>query len=157
MTVAVKSHGLFDQERSADLLPPHVEALVGREKEIACIVYARGASTAREVQSRLSATVSNAAVRSMLMRLVDKGVLRLDRGQRGPGHPSTYFPTVTPNAVKQRALAQLADRYFDGSLLNLVQAALEELKRQETSDRRPTQRYARPVRPSFDRNLRAHS
>jgi predicted transcriptional regulator len=122
------------QEGESEPLPPQVEALVGREQEIARIVFGRGASTAKDVQARLSADISNAAVRSMLMRLVAKGVLQLERGHRGPGQPSIYVPTSTSHEVKRRALRQLCDRYFEGSLLNLVVAALNVLQEREAGD-----------------------
>lgn len=80
------------------------------------IVYGRGACTAIEVQSRLSAPISNGAVRSMLVRLVRKGILVRRWGKRGRGQEYMYLPAITPVEVKQRALIEVTEKYFEGSL-----------------------------------------
>ena len=109
-------------------LPPQVRALADREREVATIVYRRGASTAIDVETRLSTRITNAAVRSMLVRLSKKGILLRERGTRGRGQQCVYLPAITLADVKERALRELANRYFQGSLDGL---ALEALKLSE--------------------------
>ena len=110
-------------------LPPEVLKLAPREREVATIVYEHGAPTAKYVMSCLSAQLSSGAVRSMLVRLVNKGVLRRGWGSRGRGQEFIYMPAVTPEDAKRNALRILADRYFEGSLLTVARtvfALLEE-------------------------------
>jgi predicted transcriptional regulator len=101
-------------------LPPQVRSLADREREVATIVYRRGASTAIDVERRLSAKITNAAVRSMLVRLTKKGILVREGGTRGRGQQCVYLPAITLADVKERALRQLASRYFQGSMLTLA-------------------------------------
>ena len=106
-------------------LPPQVRALADREREVATIVYRRGASTAIDVETRLSPRITNAAVRSMLVRLTKKGILVREHGVRGRGQQCVYLPAITLTEVKERAMRELAGRYFQGSLLTLALEALD--------------------------------
>ena len=105
-------------------IPQQILALAPREREVATIVYGQGASTAKDVESCLSADLTNGAVRSMLCRLVAKGVLKRRWGSRGRGHQFIYMPALTAEDVKRKALRMLADRYFEGSLLGVARTAL---------------------------------
>lgn len=119
---------------SQQQLPPEVMSLAWREREVAAIVYAQGAPTAKDVQSSLSADVSNGAVRSMLVRLVNKGILRRRWGSRGRGHQFIYMPAVTPADTKCNALRTLTDRYFDGSLISVARTLLTLLEKNQLSE-----------------------
>ena len=121
---------------SSSWLPPQVKALADREREIASIIYRRGASTAIDVETRLSSKITNAAVRSMLVRLTKKGILHRERGMRGRGQQCVYLPAITLSQVRERALQELAGRYFDGSLLNLAMQALDLVDAKNHSERR---------------------
>jgi predicted transcriptional regulator len=116
-------------------LPPQVRALADREREVASIVYRRGASTAIDVETRLSTRITNAAVRSMLVRLTKKGILRRERGTRGRGQQCVYLPAISLAEVKERAIRELASRYFQGSLLTLALEALDFMDAQSDADR----------------------
>src|SRR5919112_2018640 len=116
-------------------LPPQVRALADREREVASIVYRRGASTAIDVETRLSTRITNAAVRSMLVRLTKKGILRRERGTRGRGQQCVYLPAISLAEVKERAIRELASRYFQGSLLTLALEALDFIDAQSDADR----------------------
>jgi predicted transcriptional regulator len=107
-------------------LPPQVERLAAREREVAAVVYSNGPSTANEVKDRLSDKISNGAVRSMLMRLVAKGVLR--RRKRGRGQAFVYIPAITGDHLKSHAIQTLALEYFNGSLADLI-AGIADLMR----------------------------
>jgi predicted transcriptional regulator len=116
-------------------LPPQVRALAEREREVATIVYRRGASTAIDVEDRLSPRITNAAVRSMLVRLIKKGILVRERGTRGRGQQCVYLPAITLADVKERAIRELAGRYFQGSLLTLALEALDFMASPSDGDR----------------------
>ena len=83
-----------------------------REREIATIVYRSRAATAEEVVKALSAPLDNASVRSMLNRLVAKGILKRTMS----GTAFVYLPALTTADSRLRALRQFADDFFDGSL-----------------------------------------
>lgn len=110
-------------------MPIQVQRLWARERELATIVYTRGPSTALEVQERLSAKLSNAAVRSILARLVNKEVLSCIPGRRGRGCPTLYLPVEVPQRAKVKAIRQLSESYFSGSITDLVRTALATAKR----------------------------
>lgn len=105
--------------------PPQLKKLAQREREVASIIYDRGPCTANEVQTCLSVQISNGAVRSMLVRLVRKGILERRWGKRGRGHEYLYLPAIMPADVKQRALIELTENYFDGSLTAVAMGVLE--------------------------------
>lgn len=109
----------------ANWIPPQVQLLASREREVATIVYSRGPSTARDIQERLSSVITNTAVRSMLVRLVAKGILDRCAGGRGKGQQYIYLPKITPTQLKKQALRQIAEQYFDGSLVSVAVGALE--------------------------------
>lgn len=107
------------------LLPPDLKKLAQREREVAMIIYHHGACTAKEVQERLSASISNGAVRSMLVRLVRKGLLERRWGKRGRGQEYVYLPAIMPVDVKRRALTEVTEKYFGGSLTAVALGILE--------------------------------
>lgn len=116
-------------------VPPQVEALAPREREIATIIYLHGASTAREIEARLEHRLSNSAVRTMLMRMVRKGILRRAGGRRGRGQACIYVPSITPDKVKRKALEHLANLYFAGSLATMTVELFERLDAHEDIER----------------------
>lgn len=111
------------------MLPAAVQALPPREREVAQIVYRQGRASARDVEAHLSAALTNGAVRSMLGRLVAKGVLRIRGGRRGRGHRCLYFPAIDSLQSREQALRRFADEYFDGSMVDATQAMLQLLQR----------------------------
>ena len=117
-------------------LPPQVRSLADREREVATIVfYRRGASTAIDVENGLSPRITNAAVRSMLVRLIKKGILVREQSTRGRGQQCVYLPAITLPDVKERAIRELAGRYFEGSLLTLALEALDFMASPSDGDR----------------------
>lgn len=106
------------------VMPAHVQKLWSRERELATIVYTRGPSTAAEVQDRLSSPLTSPAVRSILTRLVAKGVLGCIPGRRGRGCPAIYRPKEMPEELRSRAMQQISDQYFGGSMIQVACAAL---------------------------------
>lgn len=120
-------------------LPPQVQGLAFRERQLASAIYRRGAMTAKELEAIIHPTLTNGAIRSMLVRLVRKGILRREAGKRGRGQEFVYLPTITSEEVKRRALAQLSERYFNGSLLRMMIEIVDllEVDAQPASPARP--------------------
>lgn len=127
----MQTHSVSSPEPTCpDWLPPQVKQLAPREREVAGIIYSNGASTAKQVEMSLSTQITNGAVRSMLVRLMRKGILTRSPGNRGPGNDHVYFPAITPAQVKEGVLKQIADRFFDGSLANVAIAILNLMERE---------------------------
>jgi predicted transcriptional regulator len=101
-------------------LPVQVRRLACREREIATIVYRRGATTANEALSFLSEPISNGAVRSMLNRLVAKGILK--RRPAGIGKAFAYVPAIAIAFTVEQEFMRLADDYFGGSIERALDA-----------------------------------
>ena len=125
----------------AQAYPPDVWRLFPREREIALIVYEGGPMTANEVLARLSSALSNAALRSMLNRLVGKGILT--RQLLGIGRVYVYAPAVTASSARQSALEQFANDFHAGSLTALADAIADMLARERARDRRGGRTAAR--------------
>ena len=108
---------------TAPQLPRQVLRLASREREVATIVYAQTSATARQVEAQLSTAMTNSAVRSMLVRLVSKGILsrRAIGGKRGRGQEYLYRPAATEVDLKIRALKRLSEDFFEGSLAEAAQ------------------------------------
>ena len=110
-------------------LPPEIGALAWREREIASAIYNDGPMTAKALEERLSDRLSNAAIRSMLVRLCHKGILkrrkRIVLCKEGARRIAfLYLPALGTDDVRQSALRQFAEDYFGGSLLMVAQASI---------------------------------
>jgi len=112
-------HGSGEPSRPSHL-PREVELLYRREREIAAVVYRRGLATAEDVRAELTRDLSNPAVRSMLNRLVTKGILT--RTRYGPYGTFIYGPALTQASARETALRRFADDYYAGSLPSLARA-----------------------------------
>jgi predicted transcriptional regulator len=109
-------------------IPLQLDRLVGRERQLATMIYRDGGATAKELEARLVPRISNPAVRSMLMRLVRKHVLIRKHGARGRGQEFLYLPAITPEHIQINALRQVSEQYFDGCLLSAALTILEILE-----------------------------
>jgi len=108
------------RRNSPAAVPPQLERLARREREVATIVYAYGPMTASQVQERLSDEISNGAVRSMLVRLVGKGILTRRWGRRGRGQTFIYAPAITSDDLKFDVIRRVTVEFFDGSLVDVA-------------------------------------
>ncbi len=113
--------------RYEGLGPPHLDRLPPREREVARIVYDYGACTANQVQALLATPISNGAIRSMLVRLIRKNILRRRWGARGRGREHVYMPALMPSDVQRHILLEVSEKFFDGSLKATVLTALDLL------------------------------
>ena len=109
-------------------LPPQVIELAWRERQIASIVYRLGFATAKQVQFELGNSLSNGAIRSMLVRLVAKGILSRRPGKRGAGCSDLFIAKLSVEDARKLALAKVADDFFGGSL-SLLGACASEMTR----------------------------
>jgi predicted transcriptional regulator len=91
---------------------PKPEKLTRREREIMDTLFALpGGASAEEVRERLTDPPSYSAVRTMLVRLEDKGHVR----HREEGLRYIYVPTTSRVAARRAALQQLVRVFFGGS------------------------------------------
>ena len=85
------------------------------------VVYRFGYATARDVEAQLGGEVSNGAIRSMLVRLVKKGLLLRRRSGPGAGCRDLFIAALSVDHARSRALSRIADEFFEGSLAQLRQ------------------------------------
>ena len=105
-------------------LPHELTLLLWREREIATIVYELRSATANDVLERLSSPLTNGSVRSMLNRLVAKGILERRLWQSA----FEYRPALSEGDSRNRALTRFADDFFAGSL-TAAASTIERLTR----------------------------
>jgi predicted transcriptional regulator len=120
-------------EDSPAAFPPQLNQLPKREREIAMMIYAEGPATAKKLEKRMTRALSNSALRCMLGRLCKKGIL--SRRKLAGSHsetdrrvPFVYIPSLTADVVRKSAIKQLAEDYFEGSLLMVAREAIALLK-----------------------------
>jgi predicted transcriptional regulator len=92
-----------------------------REREVLEVIYDGGPASVAEVRDRLANPPGYSAVRTMLTRLVAKGLLSYKRdGQR-----YVYSPAKR-ETVRKQALKRVIKTYFGGSLTQAVSAFLDD-------------------------------
>lgn len=96
-------------------------ALSRREQEILDIVYARGHATAVDVRDGMQEPPTDAAVRTTLRILVEKGHLRIE--QDGPRYD--YSPTVPRDTAQRSELQHVLRTYFGGSTESALATLLD--------------------------------
>jgi predicted transcriptional regulator len=100
-------------------LPPAVQSLFPRMREIATIVYLNGGATAKDVQAQIEDPLQIYGIRTLLNRLVRKEILRARRSGR---HTEVlYLPTILTPEVRQITLMRFVERNFDGSVTSALQ------------------------------------
>ncbi|MDP4610505.1 MAG: BlaI/MecI/CopY family transcriptional regulator [Opitutales bacterium] len=96
------------------------EKLTKRESELMDVIYKLGEASAADVETQLPNAPSNAAIRTLLGILVDKGHLKFEkRGRR-----FIYKPTVARQKAGRSALSDAVTTFFDGSLSQAVAGLL---------------------------------
>ena len=102
-------------------MPPRRPALTKREKEVLDIVYARGHATAAEVRGDMREPPTDAAVRTTLRVLVEKGHLKIE--QDGPRYD--YWPVVPREAARRSELQHVLRTFFGGSVESALATLLD--------------------------------
>jgi predicted transcriptional regulator len=92
-----------------------------REQEILDIVYARGHATAADVRGAMHDAPTDAAVRTILRILVQKGHLRIE--ENGPRYD--YWPTVPRESAQRAELQHVLRTFFGGSTESVLSTLLD--------------------------------
>ena len=92
-----------------------------REQETLDIVYARGHATAADVRDAMHEAPTDAAVRTTLRILVDKGHLRIE--QDGPRYD--YWPTLPRETAQRSELQHVLRTFFGGSTESALATLLD--------------------------------
>lgn len=109
-----------------------------RERQVMDVLYRRGGSTAADVQRALPGELSNSAVRTMLRRLEEKGLIRHE--ERGRSY--VYHPVVEAARAGESALERVVRVFFGGSrevaaaaLLDRASLEMDEQELERLADR----------------------
>lgn len=103
------------------VMAPARPKLSRREQETLDIVYARGHATAAEVRDGMHEAPTDAAVRTTLRILVEKGHLRIE--QDGPRYD--YWPTVSRETAQRSELQHVLRTFFGGSAESALATLLD--------------------------------
>ncbi len=97
------------------------ERLSRREHEVMEILHRLGRATAAEVRAEMVDPPTDAAVRSVLRILGEKGHV----GYVADGPRYVYTPTVSARAARRGAMERVLRTFFDGSTEGAMAAMLE--------------------------------
>ncbi|NKB88169.1 MAG: BlaI/MecI/CopY family transcriptional regulator [Acidobacteria bacterium] len=92
-----------------------------REQEVMDIIYARGLATAAEVREAMPDPPTDAAVRTTLRALLEKGHVKTARD----GRRYVYSPTVPRAAARRSELEHVLNTFFGGSTESAMTTLLE--------------------------------
>lgn len=98
-----------------------MQQLSRRERQIMDVLIEHREAAAGDIQQALPDPPSYSAVRALLARMVEKGVV----GFRQEGARYVYFPKAAQRTMQQGALARLLKTFFHGSRVNAVNALLD--------------------------------
>jgi predicted transcriptional regulator len=115
----MRHHQLPRTDASASELPPAVRRLAPREREVATLIYWKGALTAKEVGGHIPG-VSHGAIRTMLGRLGRKGILKCRHS--GYGKTLLYLPAIASGDIVEIALKRVAEDFYEGSVFDAAAA-----------------------------------
>jgi predicted transcriptional regulator len=90
------------------------------ELEILRVLWARGPSTVRQVNERLSAHVGYTTTLKTMQIMAEKGLVTRDESDRS----HVYAPRATKDQTQRQLVSDLVDRAFGGSAAALVLQAL---------------------------------
>lgn len=97
-----------------------LDSLPLRERQVVELVYSLQEATATQIQQGLEVELSNSAIRAMLARLEEKGVLQ----HRIDGQRFLYQPVVPKQQVRVSVLKRLVGTFFDNSPASAASALL---------------------------------
>lgn len=89
-----------------------LSSLSRRERQIMEIVFAEGEATVAAIQARLPQAPGDMAIRRLLQILEEKGLV----SRRKRGRENVYRPRQSKQRVARKALKQLLDTFFAGSI-----------------------------------------
>jgi predicted transcriptional regulator len=91
-----------------------------RERQIVDLLYEQGALTVAELCDALPDRLSGSAVRAMLKRLMDKGIVRREASEHG----FAFSPTLAGKQARRSALGHVVRTFFNGSAVSAASALL---------------------------------
>ena len=97
-----------------------LSALPPRERQIVDILYEQGPCVVGEICDALDNEVTGSAVRTMLKRLEDKGLVAREHSERG----FLYAPALAETTARKSALSQVVKTFFNNSPVGAVSALL---------------------------------
>lgn len=103
---------------------PKSNMLTEREAQIMQVLWGHGEMTSGSVGEQLPDTPHDSSVRTMLRVLIQKGYVCVDNQQR----PAVYAAAVPQFKLQRKATHSLLQRFFSGSVEDLVQHLIEDEK-----------------------------
>ena len=107
-----------------------LSSLPPRERQIVDILFERGPSVVGEISEALDNEVTGSAIRAMLKRLEDKGVVEREHSERG----FVYAPALSESTARKSALGQVVKVFFNNSPVGAVSALLGMQDRLEAKE-----------------------
>ena len=101
---------------------PKSDVLTEREARIMQVLWDHGDMTSVALGVRLPNNPHDSSVRTMLRVLIQKGCVRVDSKQR----PAVYSSAVPQSKLQKKATHSLLQRFFSGSVEDLVQHLIED-------------------------------
>ena len=92
-----------------------------RERQIMDVLHEDPPMSAKDIQAKLPEPPSYSAVRALIARLVDKGVIRFEQ----QGAKYIYHPVQKQEVVQDSAVSRLLKTFFKGSRAKAVVALLD--------------------------------
>lgn len=109
---------------------PEEPKLAKRESELMEAIFTLGEASASDIENQLVNPPSNAAIRTHLSILVEKGHLKF----RKEGRRFIYTPTTSRAIAGSNALKNTLKTFFDGSLSHAVAGLLSNTDTQLSDD-----------------------
>src|SRR5690349_7072532 len=107
-----------------------LSSLPPRERQIVDILFERGPSVVGEISEALDNEVTGSAIRAMLKRLEDKGVVEREHSERG----FVYSPALSQSTARKSALGQVVKTFFNNSPVGAISALLGMQDRLEAKE-----------------------
>lgn len=99
---------------------PTLDELPLRERQVVEAIYSLQEATATQIQATLEVALTNSAIRAMLARLEEKGIVQ----HRVDGQRYLYSAVVPKQKVRDSALKRLVGTFFDNSSASAATALL---------------------------------
>jgi len=109
--------------------PSQLGELSSRMRQIAGIVYRSGSSTNREIQSQLDDELTISCIKTLLGRMVVRGLIRQRRS--GRHRENAYLPALVTREVRRLALKRLIQDRFGDSAGSALRAVLQLMHAQQ--------------------------
>lgn len=109
---------------------PTLDELPLRERQVVEAIYSLQEATATQIQAALEVALTNSAIRAMLARLEEKGILQ----HRVDGQRYLYSAVVPKQKVRDSALKRLVGTFFDNSSASAATALLGMSDQLSSSD-----------------------